>query len=87
MVLFWGVLGSEVVTVRARGPESETVVYAIDLPPGREGVFVIHPSTGSITVGQNGTSQLAIRNKQEVIIAFDVFAYFTSSGLNGERVR
>jgi len=62
------------------------VNYGIDLPPGREGVFVIDPSTGNITVGGNGTSQLVIRNREETVISFDVYAYFTSSGPNENRV-
>ena len=73
--------------MRARGAQTEAVGYGIDLPPGHDGVFTINPSTGNITVGTNGSAQLVVRNKEPTIISFDVFAYFVSSGLNGNRVR
>ena len=78
--------GTEVVSVRARGPLSETVLYGIDLPQRIEGVFEIDAATGNITVGGNGSNQLVIRNGMPTVFSFDVFAYFSSTGLSGSRV-
>jgi hypothetical protein len=77
---------TEVALVRARGPLTETVLYGIDLPQGIDGVFEIDSMTGNITVGANGSSRLVIRNRMPTVFMFDVFAYFSSSGLSGSRV-
>ncbi len=77
---------TEVVVVRARGPLSETILYGLDIPPGSEGVFEIDSVTGNVTVGTNGSSRLVVRNGEPTVFAFDVFAYFSSSGPAGSRV-
>ena len=78
--------GTEVVTVRARGPLTETVMYGIVLPAGSEGIFEIDPLLGNMTVGPNGTSRLVIRNRMPTVISLDIFAYYASSGPAGNRV-
>lgn len=78
--------GTEVLAVRARGPLTETVLYGIDLPQRIDEVFEIDSMTGNITVGINGSNQLVIRNRMPTVFSFDVFAYFSSSGLSGSRV-
>ena len=73
--------------VRARGTGDREIVYGIDLPSGNEGVFSIDPMSGSITVGENGTSRLVIRDHNPTVLVFDAFAYYLLSGPNGNRVR
>lgn len=79
--------GTEVLAVRARGPLTETVLYGIDLPQGIDGLFQIDSMSGNITVGVNGSSRLVVRDGMPTVFSFDVFAYFSSSGLSGSRVR
>jgi len=78
--------GTDVSVVRARGPDTETILYGIDLPVGSEGVFEINSTSGNITVGVNGSARLVVRNGMPTVLMFDVFAYYQSSGLSGVRV-
>ena len=86
-ILLLILIGTTVLNVRARGTGGRVIVYGIDLPSGIEGVFTIDPAVGNITVGPNGTSRLVIRDHNPTIFMFDAFAYYLTSGQNGNRVR